>query len=91
MYGSTIIGVVGQPYPYCSLVTFYAFARLGLCAFVFLVRAKSFWKKKIQSLKTALITSFTLLLFESERKRGSIIRDRKHLKEGCNRTNLCKF
>ena len=33
MYGSTIIGVVGPPYPYCSLVAFCAFAWLRLCAF----------------------------------------------------------
>ena len=33
MYGSTIIGVVGPPYPYCSLVTFCALAWLRLCAF----------------------------------------------------------
>ena len=32
-YGSTIIGVVGPPYPYCSLVAFCAFAWLRLCAF----------------------------------------------------------
>ena len=33
MNGSTIIGVVGPPYPYCSLVAFCAFAWLRLCAF----------------------------------------------------------
>ena len=33
MYGSTIIGVVGPPYPYCSLVAFCAFAWLRHCAF----------------------------------------------------------
>ena len=33
MYGSNIIGVVGPPYPYCSLVAFCAFAWLRLCAF----------------------------------------------------------
>ena len=33
MYGSTIIGVVGPPYPYCSLVAFCVFAWLRLCAF----------------------------------------------------------
>ena len=33
MYGSTIIGVVGLPYPYRSLVAFCAFAWLRLCAF----------------------------------------------------------
>ena len=33
MYGSTIIGVVGPPSPYCSLVAFCAFAWLRHCAF----------------------------------------------------------
>ena len=33
MYGSTIIGVLGPPSPYCSLVAFYAFAWLRHCAF----------------------------------------------------------
>ena len=33
MYGNTIIGVVGPPYPYCLLVAFCAFAWLRLCAF----------------------------------------------------------
>ena len=33
MHASTIIGVVGPPYPYCSLVAFCAFGWLGLCAF----------------------------------------------------------
>ena len=33
MYGSTITGVVGPPYPYCLLVVFCAFAWLRLCAF----------------------------------------------------------
>ena len=33
MYGSTIIGLVGPPYSCCSLVAFYAFAWLRLCAF----------------------------------------------------------
>ena len=33
MYGSTIIGVVGPPYPYCSLVAFCAFSWLRHCAF----------------------------------------------------------
>ena len=50
MYGSTIFGVVGPPYPYCLLVAFRDFAWLRLCAFlvilVLLVRAKSFRKKK---------------------------------------------
>ena len=59
MYGSAIIGVVGPPYPYCSLVAFYAFAWLRLCVFALLVRANFFVKKKIKSLKTALIISFT--------------------------------
>ena len=39
MYGSTITGFVGPPYPYCLLVAF-------LCFFVLLVCAKSFCKKK---------------------------------------------
>ena len=55
MYGSTIIGVLGPPSPYCSLVAFCAFAWLRHCAFgafgvfgalVLLVRAKSFREKK---------------------------------------------
>ena len=33
MYGSTIIGVVGPPYPYCSLVVFCAFVWLRPCDF----------------------------------------------------------
>ena len=33
MYGSTIIGMVGPPYPCCSLVAFCAFSWLRLCAF----------------------------------------------------------
>ena len=33
MYGNTIIGVVGPPYPYCSLVAFCAFVWLRHCAF----------------------------------------------------------
>ena len=33
MYGNIIIGVVGPPYPYCSLVAFGAFAWLRHCAF----------------------------------------------------------
>ena len=33
MYGSTIIGLVGPPYSYCSLVAFCAFAWLRVCAF----------------------------------------------------------
>ena len=51
MYGSTIIGVVEPPYPYCSLVAFCAFAWLRLCPFVLLVLVKYFLKKKIKSLK----------------------------------------
>ena len=54
MYESTIIGLVGPPYPYCLLVALCAFAWLRLCAsgvLVLLVRAKSFRKKKIKSLK----------------------------------------
>ena len=47
MYESTINCVVGPPYPYCSLVAFCNFAWLRLCAFVFLVRAKSFRKKRV--------------------------------------------
>ena len=33
MYGNTIIGVVGSPYPYCSPVAFCAFVWLRHCAF----------------------------------------------------------
>ena len=33
IYKSTFIGVVEPPYPYYSLVAFYAFAWLRLCAF----------------------------------------------------------
>ena len=33
MYGNTIIGVLGPPYPYCLLVAFCAFAWLRHCAF----------------------------------------------------------
>ena len=33
MYESTIIGLVGPPYPCCMLVAFCAFAWLRLCAF----------------------------------------------------------
>ena len=33
MYGNTIIGVVGPPCPYGSLVAFSAFAWLRLCGF----------------------------------------------------------
>ena len=70
MYGSTIIGVVGPPYPYCSLVAFCTFSWLCLCAFgTFgaLVRAKSF-RKKNEKFKTALMTSFILLLSFERRK-----------------------
>ena len=38
MYGSTIIGLVGPPYPYCSLVAFCAF----LC---FIARTKTLTSK----------------------------------------------
>ena len=50
--GSTITGLVGPPYPNCSLVAFCIFVWLRLCAFgafgafYALVRAKSFRKKK---------------------------------------------
>ena len=84
MYGSTIIGVVGPPYPYCSLVAFCTFAWLRLCAFsalmllVLLLRAKSFCKKKKnKEFKTALITSFTLLLMVIK----TTFKDSKNLKE----------
>ena len=33
MYETTVIGVVGPPYPYCLLVASWAFAWLRLCAF----------------------------------------------------------
>ena len=46
MYGSTIIGIVGPPYHYCSLVAFCAFAWLRLSAFDAFGCAKSFRKKK---------------------------------------------
>ena len=58
MYGSTITGLVGPPYPYCLLVAFCAF----LCffvLFVLLVCAKSF-REKNKGFKTALITPFTI-------------------------------
>ena len=45
MYGSTITGLVGPPYPYCLLVAFCVFGAF-LCFFVLLVCAKSFHKKK---------------------------------------------
>ena len=47
MYESTIICVVGPPYPYSSLVAYCNFAWLRLCAFALLVRAKSFHKKRV--------------------------------------------
>ena len=34
MYGSTITGLVGQPYPYCLLVAFCTFLWFFLCLFV---------------------------------------------------------
>ena len=43
MYGSTIIGLVGPPYPYCSLVAFCAFGAFlcFFCAFLcFIARTK---------------------------------------------------
>ena len=43
MYGSTITGLVGPPYPYCSLVAFCAFGAFlcVFCAFLcFIARAK---------------------------------------------------
>ena len=70
MYESIIIGVVGPPYPHCSLVEFCAFAWLRLCAFGAFIAFGAFsafgarkifsWKNK--EFKTSLITSFTLLL-----------------------------
>ena len=59
MYGGTIIGVVGPPYPYCSLVAFCAFAWLRLCAFGAFGVCKIFLLKKNKEFKTALIISFT--------------------------------
>ena len=59
MYESTIIGLVGPPYPNCSLVAFCAFTWLRLCAFG---ACKIFVKKKKNNnreFKTALIISFT--------------------------------
>ena len=50
MYGSTITGLVGPPYPYCLLAAFCAFGAF-LCFYVLLVCAKSFCKKIIKSLK----------------------------------------
>ena len=61
---------------FCSLAAFCAFAWLRLCAFVLLallvllVRAKSFHKKN-KEFKTALITSFTLLLYGGLRRVSS--------------------
>ena len=49
MYGSTITGLVGPPYPYCLLAAFCAFGAFSYI-FVLLVRAKSFRQKK-KSLK----------------------------------------
>ena len=63
IYKSTIIGVVGPPYPYCLLIAFCAFAWLRLCAFcaflcffVLFCACESFFLKKnnnnkIKSLK----------------------------------------
>ena len=51
MYGSTIIGVMGPPYPYCSLVAFCAFAWLGLCASGAFLCVQNLFVKKIKSLK----------------------------------------
>ena len=47
MYGSTFTGLVGPPYPYCSLVVFYAFgAFLFFCAFLcFIARTKTLISK----------------------------------------------
>ena len=42
MYGSTIIGLVGPPYPYCSLVAFCAFG-----AFCALLHAQNYSQAKI--------------------------------------------
>ena len=49
MYGSTIIGLVGPPYPYCSLVAFCAFGAF-LCFFVLfcaLLHAQKYSQAKI--------------------------------------------
>ena len=43
MYGSTITGLVGPPYPYCLLVAFCAF----LCFFVLYCTHKSTHKQKL--------------------------------------------
>ena len=47
MYGNTIIGVVGPPYPYCSLVAFCVFVWLRHFAFgasiAFGAFGASFW------------------------------------------------
>ena len=58
MYGSTITGLVGLPYPYCLLVAFCAFGAF-LYIFVVLVRAKSIRQKK-KKFKAALMTPFTI-------------------------------
>ena len=43
MYGSTITGLVGPPYPYCLLVAFCAF----LCFFVLYCTHKNTHKQKL--------------------------------------------
>ena len=58
MYGSTITGLMGPPFPHCLLVAFCAF----LCFFV-LFGAFGMCKilrKKNEEFKTALITPFTI-------------------------------
>ena len=55
MYGSTITGLVGPPYPYCLLVAFCTFGAF-LYFFVLLVCEKSFRKKNNKEFKTSLIT-----------------------------------
>ena len=69
MYESTIIGLVGPPYPYCSLAAFCAFAWLRLGTFGAFGAFSAFGACKIFSskinnkkFKTALTTSFTLLV-----------------------------
>ena len=49
MYGSTFTGLVGPPYPYCSLVAFCAFGAFLflLCLFVLYCTYKNTLKQKL--------------------------------------------
>ena len=68
MYESTIIGLVGPPYPCCSLVALCAFTWLSLCAFGAFGACKIFSLKN-KEFKTALIThSFTIWGYQDKFK-----------------------